>query len=477
MSRRALSIARHQPSNLRIWSLTGVNVRHFYASSALLLAVACNTGDDGRDSNGQGDGLGPLSSAGSTDNGSGDRGTAVATEGGSGNASADSTDGNSSNGSGGGPNGGLPNFDVGSPDGGAACGGGMGGGGGTLSYIWIANSSQGTVSKINTQTMIEEGRYIVKPNSAGSPSRTTVSLSGDVAVANRNGGVAKIYDNVDDCVESNGVPGIQTSTDATFLPWGQDECLAWYTPLAYSSNRPMAWAQGTLNDSTCEYDNEKLWTAGANGVGSTQVLLLDGETGVVEQTINIPEVASGIGLYGGAVDGDGHFWGIDASGSRQLVRVDRQNFTYEVFPGPGTGYGIAVDSVGRPWFCAGGGASRFDPVAQTWQSLASPGGNLWGGCMTDGQGTLWHCRQADAMLVGIDTETLNVVQQIQLPAYAHGISVDFDGNVWAVGFASSQAFRVDPVTSTIDTFSALVGAYSYSDMTGFALSTAGVPSG
>jgi len=97
--------------------------------------------------------------------------------------------------------------------------------------------------------------------------------------------------------------------------------------------------------------------------------------------------------------------------------------------------------------------------------------------MTDGAGTLWHCRQQDATLIGIDTETLNVVQQIPLPAYAHGISVDFDGYVWAVGFASTQAFRVDPGTGSIDTFGDLVGAYSYSDMTGFALSAAGVPSG
>lgn len=372
---------------------------------------------------------------------------------------------------------GLPMFDVGSPDGGASCGGG-GGGDGALSHIWIANSPQGTVSKINTQTMIEEGRYIVRSDSAGSPSRTSVSLSGDVAVANRTGGVTKIWANPDDCQETNGMPGIQTSTGAAdILAWGADECVAWHTPLAYSSNRPMAWAQGDWNASTCQYDDEKLWTAGANGGGTTEVLLLDGETGVVEQTVSVPEIASSIGLYGGAVDGDGHFWGIETGGPR-LVRVDRQTFAVQIWSGPGVAsYGIAVDSVGRPWFCAGGGASRFDPVAQTWQTLPSPGGNAWGGCMTDGAGTLWHCRQQDAMLVGIDTETLTVVQQIPLPAYAHGISIDFDGYVWAVGFTSTQAYRVDPIMGTIDTFDGLVGAYTYSDMTGFGLSSAGTPSG
>jgi hypothetical protein len=379
----------------------------------------------------------------------------------------------------GGGDGALPVFDVGSNHDGPPCaGGGMGMGDGTHSYIWIANSPQGSVSKINTQTMIEEGRYIVRPDAAGSPSRTSVSLTGNVGVANRNGGVTKIYSNPDDCPETNGMAGLQTSTGgADLLPWGTEECVAWYTPLAYSSNRPMAWTQGEFDEGACTYVNEKLWTAGANGAGTTQVLLLDGDTGVVEQTINVPEIQSSIGFYGGAVDGDGHFWGIETGGPR-LVRVDIDTFTYQVWSGPGVAsYGIAVDSVGRPWFCAGGGASRFDPVLQTWQTLPSPGGNAWGGCMTDGAGTLWHCRQQDAMLVGIDTETLSVVQQIQLPAYSHGVSVDFDGNVWAVSFASTQAYRVNPITGAIDTFDGLIGAYTYSDMTGFGLSTAGVPSG
>ncbi len=440
----------------------------------LSLLAACNADEPRADDAGAGSGgvvtLTATGTGGEAE-GSGGPGTA-------GSADASATGSGNTTGSVDDDSGGLPSFDVGSPDGGATCGVGMGGGKGTLSHIWIANSPQGTVSKINTQTMIEEGRYLVRGDGAGSPSRTSVSLSGDVAVANRLGGVTKIWENQENCVEGNGVPGIQTSSGAADIKaWGEDECVAWYTPLAFSSNRPMAWAQGDWNSSTCTYENEKLWTSGANGGGTTQVLLLDGETGVVEQTIHVPEIQSSIGLYGGAVDGDGHFWGIETGGSR-LLRVDRQAFTYQIWGGPGVAsYGMTVDSEGRPWFCAGGGASRFDPVAQTWQTLPSPGGNAWGGCMTDGAGTLWHCRQQDSMLVGIDTESLTVVQQIQLPAYAHGISIDFDGYVWAVGFVSSQAYRVDPIAGTYDTFDGLIGAYTYSDMTGFGLSAAGTPSG
>ena len=53
----------------------------------------------------------------------------------------------------------------------------------TYRSIWVANSPEATVSKINTQTMEEEGRYLTRGDAFGNPSRTSVSLSGNVAVA------------------------------------------------------------------------------------------------------------------------------------------------------------------------------------------------------------------------------------------------------------------------------------------------------
>jgi hypothetical protein len=373
-------------------------------------------------------------------------------------------------------------FDVGSPDGGALpCDGGMGDGE-THSYIWIANSSQGTVSKINTQTVLEEARYIVRPDSAGNPSRTSVALSGNVAVANRSGGVVKIFANIADCQESNGMAGIQTSGGAAdVLPWDVEECRAWYTSFTYTTQRPVAWAHGDLNPATCKYENEKLWSAGGWNAGVAEVVLLDGDTGVVEQTVMIPNVIGWAQLYGGAVDGDGNFWTVDHnwSGPSTLIRVNRADFSYDTWPVTGgVHYGMTVDPEGRAWLCGSGGASRFDPGPETWTHLASNGQpSALGGCMTDGQGTLWHSPYPDASLVGIDTETVTIVQTIPIPAYVHGISIDFDGYVWGVEFGGTRAFRVDPVAQSVDTYDGLVGAYTYSDMTGFALSSVGAPSG
>ncbi len=374
----------------------------------------------------------------------------------------------------------APKFDLGVPDGGTSCP--EGNGTVTHSYIWIANSGQGTVSKINTESLIEEGRYIVRPDSAGNPSRTSVSLSGNVAVANRSGGVVKIYSNLDECQESNGTAGIQTSTGAAdLLPWGTEECVAWYTAFPYTTQRPLAWAQGEWSDATCSYQNEKLWTSGGSNAGSADVVLMDGATGVVENMVTIPNVIGWAQLYGGAVDSEGDFWTVDHnwSGPSTLIRVDRNDLSYDTWPVTGeVHYGLAVDKVGRAWLCGSGGASRFDPISETWTHLAAmnPGSAL-GGCMEDADGILWNSAYPSALLVGIDTETVQIVTSLAIPEYVHGISIDFNGNVWGVGFSSSNAYRIDIETSTIDTVGGLVSAYTYSDMTGFALAAAGTPSG
>ena len=338
------------------------------------------------------------------------------------------------------------------------------------------------MSKINTETLIEEGRYIVRPDSAGNPSRTSVSLSGNVAVANRSGGVVKIYGNTDACQESNGMAGIQTSTGAAdMLPWGTEECVAWYTSFAYSTQRPLAWAQGEWNDATCSYQNEKLWTSGGNNAGTADVVLIDGDTGVVEDMVTIPNVIGWAQLYGGAVDGDGNFWTVDHNwdGPSTLIRVMRNDLSYETWPVTGTvHYGLAVDSVGRAWLCGSGGASRFDPGTETWTHLPPMnGGSALGGCMEDANGILWNSAYPNATLVGIDTESVQVVTTMAIPEYVHGISIDFAGYVWGVAFAGSNAYRIDVDAGTIDTVGGLVGAYTYSDMTGFALTAAGTPSG
>ncbi len=424
------------------------------------LVLACGGGDpDGR---GDEEGGGILTAPGTnaTSNATGDEASGSATEGMTGGmTTVSSADGETSAGG--------PKFDLGAqPDANLGCGGGGGGGGGgapDFSFIWIANSGEGTISKINTQTLVEEGRYIVRPDANGSPSRTSVNLNGDVVVANRSGGVTMIYAVPERCPN----PANTSSGPGDVKPW-PDGCVAWHTPFGYTSQRPVQWTQGTFDNGTCRYEDTKVWTSGASG--SIDVVLMDGETGIIEQTIPVPGVSVNyFGIYGGAVDANGNFWGSQL-GQGSLVRVRLDNFQVSTWPMATSGYGMTVDSQGNVWTCSGN-VGRFDPVTETWQT-AYAGGN--GGCMEDGNGTLWL---ANDPMVGLDINTMTVVQTIDLPSYVHGISIDFYGYVWGPAIYNNEAYRVDPVAGTIDTVTGLNYPYTYSDMTGFALSNVGGPIG
>jgi hypothetical protein len=342
------------------------------------------------------------------------------------------------------------------PDFGVPCDGGDHG----LEHIWIPNSQQGTISKIQVETLIERGRYWVRPDSAGDPSRTSVNLAGDVVVASRSGGLTKFYAHVEDCQESNGMPGIQTSVDENILPWDQEECRAWYVPLSYFSQRPVAWTQGIYNDAACAFEEQQVWTSGNNlQNGSVDVLIVDGDTGAGVGNALVSGLTADIyGVYGAAVDKDGNFWGTQR-GEGQLVQVNRLSLEYKVWPTPASSYGMTVDANGYVWTCAAA-VGRFDPMTETWQLVGDAGDA--GGCMDDGHGTLYKSDPGGIM--AIDTETLSIKQTYKMPQHVHGISVDPYGQVWGVS-QGAEAYRLSPGDETFETFVGLVGAYPYSHMT------------
>lgn len=371
-----------------------------------------------------------------------------------------------------------PKFDtIDGVDGGSKCGVGWGEEL-EFSYLWAANSSQGTISKIDTKTMAEKGRYLVRPNFGGSPSRTSVSLSGRVAVASRSGGVTVFYPDKKYCKESNGKPNIQSSTSKAFLPWNDEECRAWFKAMDYKSQRPVAWGPGTLNPETCLWENEELWTAASNQDGKIDIYLLDGDDGSTKEMISVPTGDGGLnkdffGLYGGAVDGNGDFWGSQLGSDGRLIRVNRADMSYDIWDTPegAAWYGMTVDSEGMVWLCSTK-VARFDPVTETW-ATATVGG--WTGCMADAKdnGLLWV--SAGDAVIGVNRDTLQV-EKAWASAGSYGISIDFEGYVWAVA-QGTNANKIDPETGALQTYSGLVGAYTYSDMTGYALSNVGKPSG
>jgi hypothetical protein len=369
-----------------------------------------------------------------------------------------------------------PIFDVAMmPDGGpggcaAACGESE------WSYIWIANSNEATISKIDTRTLTEEGRYYTRPDQSGNPSRTSVSIDGRaVAVANRSGGVTKFWALQEDCTDLNGNGMIDTSTGGagSMLPFAQEECVAWHSPNpGATTQRPVAWTSGTYNPVTCQYDDQMVWSAAALGSGGVwpcdgadgiYVYRLDGDTGMVLDEVHMPDVTCGgtFGPYGAAVDFNNDLWMYIWS-AFTIVHVDYETLTYETMSGGS--YGITVDTSGRVWVDSG---TRYDPATGlTANKIGNLPGSGGSGVAQDQQGRIWTATTGG---VGwIDMETMIVGDTVPLPegGLYRGLAVDFDGYIWAVLLGGTTAHKIDPDTYAVQTFNGLSSPYTYSDMAG-----------
>jgi hypothetical protein len=472
-----------------------MSVRRVVSSSSVALilgalsAPGCG-GDDGRsDAATQGEtGVSSSGEGNSADGNSGD-GDGDPNDSNSGDGDGDNSGDGDGDNSGDGDTG--PKFDIaGLPDTTLDCQCGT-----TLdfSYIWIANSTQGTVTKLNTETMQEEGRFLTRADPNGSPSRTSVSLSGrSVAVANRNGGLVKVFSQPEDCDPmKNGIPGLQTSTDSNFLPWGQDDCVDWFVPFNYNTQRPVAWAPGILDQGTCMYLEEQVWTAGCNTGQHTwaQVSLIDGDSGVIEFTVDVPGFeCSSLSPYGGAVNADGHFWFTNlVPGQDRLGFVNRDTQQVQVINMPITPYGMTVDHDGNPWIASWAGsqnasAAKYNVQSGTWSFANNAVAYSLSGIQEDAHGRMWMnywqyngANVGSGGLVYIDMQTMQVSQPFDIGcggSSCRGMSVDLNGMIWSTSMSHNTAYRFDPDTLQVNTYNQLVGPYTYSDMTGWGIQSA-----
>jgi hypothetical protein len=397
--------------------------------------------------------------------------------------------------------GGTIKLDVAAPPGGYGCDCG-------LTSLWVADHSSnnlGTIQspnsvlKINTQTLQIEARYATHPSGNGNPSRTSVNLAGDVVVANRHGGLVKFWGSVDKCVESNGIPGIQTSNSDQALAWEEEECRAWFVDVGKTNQRPVAWTGGTVKGpNECDASEAQVWTVtsavqglfpGLGGAGGVIAYLVDGQSGSIDEQVQIDDFPGGqFGAYGGAVNaaGDLFFSPLGVFGNGQLARVEHDSLDVTIWPMPMNvnSYGITVDHKGRVWVSStlGSGAARFDPVSETWDVVMGFAG---GSGLAEGPDDIMYVSAGSSICaVHIDTLARGGVWTTQ--EAVKGVSFDADGYLWGVTYRDEKdpmsfaaAYKIDVATMMTDGVYAELGdPYTYSDMTGNALgSVACAPEG
>jgi streptogramin lyase len=373
-------------------------------------------------------------------------------------------------------------------------------------FLWIANDHDGTVSKLDTRTGYEVGRYptvtharvvnhtgrnfpLYNDGTAGNqyalnrPSRTAVDFYGDVWVANRapdqQPSITKIFNAPVDCIDANSNGMIETSHDvdgdhridpanpAEFF--GEtDECIA-MTVVVGDVN---SWqARALAIDAGMRVEGQRnpgnVWV----GMFTEQAFYqIDGTTGAilqrVPQTGTLQDVLGvAINPYGAAIDGMGRLWAPSTCcGAVTLARIDTgvnpSTIGRSTLTSPGGSYGIAVDLMNRVWL--GGypvnSAFRYDPATDTWATASIPMAPGWGvrGVGLDTRGNIWGALHitspafSASRLVRIDANTATATGMWDMPGQEVpvGAGVDFDGDVWAVNQSSSTASRlhIDQIT-------------------------------
>jgi streptogramin lyase len=377
-------------------------------------------------------------------------------------------------------------------------GGGMGF---DFSYLWVANTDQGSISKINTMTLLEEARYYADPTQSGaaSTSRTSVNIDGHfVVVSNRGTGwVTKVAASEPDCVDKNGNGTIETSPNKdTLLPWGEDECVLWSTQVTANvfsvgaGPRATAWAPGTFNPQTCAFENQKVWIGWLTAPGQAVMARLDGTTGAIEGMAPLPnwpisiDAPNAYAPYGAAADAQGFIW-TTAVFSNVVYRIHPDTFEVTMWSSPDADshYGMTVDNKGRVWFAnwqGHGGVSYFDANTQAWTVIPNSGNNIYRGIAVDSEDQVWVASDAGGTngcgMMQVDGVNNSVVlfhtfQQCSTPL---GMSIDVDGDVWLVDH-DGWAWEIDPLTYQKTQVPIANSHYTYSDMTGGGLKNAITP--
>ncbi|MEM1413709.1 MAG: hypothetical protein AAGH15_02350 [Myxococcota bacterium] len=363
-------------------------------------------------------------------------------------------------------------------------------------FIWIANTTEGTVSRFSTEAPYPElGRYSTGPADfrmntprptgngffGNDPSRTSVNSFGDAFVANREGNdIVYISALGTGCLDTNGDGEITTSTDVNgdaiierseVLAFGEDDCVVRQSldEAFPGEDRVRAAAAQDVTGPDGEV-RRFIWVGAYNttpadgggcgecagGVAKYEVVeSADGNVRLERRLVTSAPVRP----YGFALDGDGRLWiatrdgdllgfvdtevcvddascavrGCTASGTEGGECDDAVKGR---IPAPFTPYGITVDFNQRVWI-GGDEIGRYDLGAapgSRWTVVDVPrSGIAVHGIAADAAGWIWGAAQGDGVYrVDADDPARWTTVADTAGPLHKGMAVDAEGKIWSI---------------------------------------------
>jgi len=365
----------------------------------------------------------------------------------------------------------------------------------TFPFIWVPNSNNATISKIDTSTGKELGRYRTSGNSGANPSRTTVDLQGNCWVGNRQIGSAVKVGLLESgqCVDRNGNGQIDTSRDTNqngdidateVLDWGQDECVLTEVILVPGSEG--AHLPGTY---TGQYAND-YWNPGPRGIaidsqgnawigtyGTKKYYYVNGSSGQIIKSVDVSSVNHT--PYGAVIDRNGILWssGYDASPSNaEILRLNTATNAFTTINLGHQVYGIALDNLNHLFVSAWTDRklSRINiltgQVEWTRDGNADDAGSR--GVAVTANGDVWVANSDSGKVSRWSNDGVKKTA-IAVGNQPTGVAVDSAGKVWAVNYGDEFVKRINPTANSIDLEKRVIGCYhyGYSDMTGIVART------
>ena len=351
-----------------------------------------------------------------------------------------------------------------------------------LRTLWVANSGEGTISKIDTPTGKELARY----KACLDPSRTAVAPDGSVWVGCRGDGkVAHIALDIDNCKDTSGNGTIETSADAN----GDGKIVA--TEMVTNDECVLVTVQPDGNTVARAVGVDKNGSPWVGFWNSKHVRKLDPVTGASLAMYDFS--GSGGSPYGIAIAQNGWIW-IAFRDSGRLGWInpspkagEQSQMAFTIGDGFNA-YGLAIDQAGKIWVAQGEtgnqGVVRYDPLLggspTAWTVVKPPANEGYSrgvAASLDGYVYLVHSSWSGGpggKIDKIDASTLTVVTSFDVGADRGpvGIALDFDGYLWVINRTTSTATKLNTSTGAkLGEYATGTNPYTYSDMTGFALKT------